>query len=69
MLALTLEPYKLLRALADHRVSPEWTWKAGDRALFDLRHAAPDTTDLADRFPDVVASLEARLDAWRHGPP
>lgn len=69
MLALTLEPYKLLRALADHRVSPEWTWKAGDRALFDLRHDAPDTADLADRLPDVVASLEARLEAWRHGPP
>ncbi|MBI2527964.1 MAG: hypothetical protein HYV93_18515 [Candidatus Rokubacteria bacterium] len=69
MLALTLEPYKLLRTLADHRVSPEWTWTAGDRALFDLRHDAPDTTDLAEQLPDVAAALEARLEALRGRPP
>lgn len=65
MLAVTVEPYKLLTTLRDHMVWPEWSWRAGDRALFDLRERPFDTVDVAARRPDVVAALEAQLEEWR----
>ena len=67
MLAITREPYKLLVALSDHRVSSEWAWQAGDRALFDLRASPLDTEDLAARLPDMTRAMLARLETWRRG--
>jgi hypothetical protein len=65
MLAVTVEPYKLLTTLRDHVVSPEWSWRAGERALFDIRESPVDTVDVAARHPEIVAALEARLEEWR----
>ena len=65
MLSVTVLPWKLLTAYRDHRVSEDWVWRAGDRALYDLRELSADTTDAAARNPDVVIELAARLDEWR----
>ena len=65
MLSVTLPPWKLLTAYRDHRVSEGWAWRAGDRALYDLREVAADTADVSARNPEVVMDLAARLDAWR----
>jgi len=65
MLALTLPPWKLLTVYRDHRVSEEWAWRAGDRALHDLRDVPPDRVDAAARHPDVVGLVAPHLDAWR----
>jgi arylsulfatase A-like enzyme len=65
MLSVTLPPWKLLTTYRDHRVSEKWAWRAGDRALYDLRDAPLDTVDVSTRHPEVVVDLAARLDAWR----
>ncbi|HKZ05111.1 MAG TPA: sulfatase-like hydrolase/transferase [Methylomirabilota bacterium] len=65
MLSVAVPPWKLLTAYRDHRVSDDWVWRAGDRALYDLRELSADTTDVAARNPDVVMELAARLDQWR----
>jgi iduronate 2-sulfatase len=66
MLAVTLPPWKLLTTYRDHRVSESWTWRAGDRALYDLRDMPLDTADVSARHPALVVDLAARLDEWRH---
>jgi len=65
MLALTMPPWKLLTVYRDHRVSEEWAWRAGERALHDLRDVPPDTVDVAARHPDVVGQIATHLDTWR----
>jgi arylsulfatase A-like enzyme len=64
MLSVTLPPWKLLTAYRDHRVSEDWAWRAGDRALYDLRSSPLDTADVSARHPEVVKELAARLDEW-----
>lgn len=65
--SVTLPPWKLLTIYRDHRLSEEWSWRAGERALYDLRSSAPDSADFCSRHPEVVADLEARLAEWRRG--
>jgi hypothetical protein len=65
MLSVTVPPWKLLTAYRDHRLSDEWAWRAGDRALHDLRSSPLDTVDVAARHPDVAGILAGHLDTWR----
>lgn len=65
MLSVTVPPWKLLTAYRDHRLSDEWAWRAGDRALHDLRDSPLDTVDVAARHPDVAGILAGHLDTWR----
>lgn len=52
-------PDRLLRIGPGSAVSRQWKLKDG--ALFDLQADPGETTDVAARHPDVVASLERRL--------
>ena len=65
MIAVTEAPWKLLTTYRDHRVSDDWAWRAGDRALYDLRDTSLDHVDVAARHPDVVGVLATHLDTWR----
>jgi arylsulfatase B len=54
-------PDRLLRIGPGSAVS--WRWKLKEGALFDLLADPGETTDVAARHPDVVASLQRRLRA------
>lgn len=64
MASITEPPWKLVKALAPHALSPRWSWRRGERALFDVSSPGGEETDLAARHPDVAARMERRLDAW-----
>jgi len=65
MWSWTEDGHKLVRAEHPHTVSPQWRWKPGESALFDLADAVPEERDRSGERPELAAELERRLDAWR----
>ncbi len=62
MSSITRVPYKFMKAARDHTNSLQWQWRAGDKALFDLREAPADTIDRLNDLPQIAREMEHRLD-------
>jgi arylsulfatase A-like enzyme len=59
--------WTFLRAERPHEVSDSWSFRGGERMLFDLRDTVPELTNRAAERPEVAAELERRMDAWKAG--
>jgi hypothetical protein len=57
--------FKYLEVTGNHELSPEWNWKRGERALFDLSGATGENEDVLHRHPQIAAELQKRLAEWR----
>ncbi len=69
MASVTRGNYKFIRVMHDHSNSPQWTWRKGDRILFDLQDSPLDTNNIIKEHPDLADQMEQALDHWLEATP
>lgn len=57
--------WKFMRAERPHAVSDSWSFRGGERLLFDLRDAVPEVRNRIAEEPARAAELERRMDEWK----
>lgn len=57
--------FKYMEVMGNHELSRQWSWKRGDRALFDLSSPTGETSNVIQKHPDIAAELAARLKTWK----
>jgi arylsulfatase A-like enzyme len=64
LVSLTSGRYVFIKALSDVVRGSQWTWQAGDKALYELRTPMSYQRNLLLEMPDVALTLERRLDKF-----
>jgi arylsulfatase A-like enzyme len=64
MASLTRGNYKFIKVMHDHANSPQWTWRNGDRLLFDLQDSPLETNNVIKEHDELADQMERALNHW-----
>jgi hypothetical protein len=64
MASVTRGNYKFIKVMHDHSNSPQWTWRKGDRLLFDLQDSPLETHNRIKEHSELASQMEQALNHW-----